>query len=212
MAQTELILIGGGGHCKSCIEVIESTNHYSIKGILDSRENYGKKVLGYTIIGTDDEIADYNNTNVNFLITIGQIKTAEPRKRIYEILQQLNVQIATIISAHARVSIYSKIGEGSIVMHNACINADSTIGNNCIINTGATVEHDCLVMDHVHLSTGSAINGMCRIGNGCFIGSNSTVSHGVSITDECVIGAGAVVLKSVTEKGTYVGNPIRFIK
>ena len=51
-----LILIGGGGHCKSVIEVAESAG-YEIKGILDMPDEVGKEVLpGHKVISTDDEI------------------------------------------------------------------------------------------------------------------------------------------------------------
>ena len=54
-----LILIGGGGHCKSCIDVIEHENKYKIVGILDMAEKVGQKVLGYKIIGSDSDISTY---------------------------------------------------------------------------------------------------------------------------------------------------------
>ena len=45
-----LILIGGGGHCKSVIEAAESAG-YSILGILDMPEDVGNEVLpGYMLI------------------------------------------------------------------------------------------------------------------------------------------------------------------
>ena len=62
------------------------------------------------------------------------------------------------------------------------------------------------------ISTGAMINGGCQIGNRCFVGSNSTIGQGVTVCDDVVIGAGAVVIKDITEPGTYVGNPCRKIK
>ncbi|MBI4309254.1 MAG: acetyltransferase, partial [Candidatus Omnitrophica bacterium] len=38
MVKKNLILIGGGGHCKSCIDVIESENKFKIAGIVDTKE------------------------------------------------------------------------------------------------------------------------------------------------------------------------------
>ena len=55
MQTKNLVLVGGGGHCKSVIDVAESAG-YKILGILDILENVGKKVLGYSIIGTDDNL------------------------------------------------------------------------------------------------------------------------------------------------------------
>lgn len=50
-----LILVGGGGHCKSVIDVAESAG-YEMLGVLDMPEDVGKDVLVYKVIGTDDDI------------------------------------------------------------------------------------------------------------------------------------------------------------
>ena len=51
-----LILIGGGGHCKSCIDVIEMEGKYHIAGIVDVSKKLQKRILGYTIMGTDQDL------------------------------------------------------------------------------------------------------------------------------------------------------------
>ncbi len=40
----------------------------------------------------------------------------------------------------------------------------------------------------------------------------STVIDGTEIGNEITIGAGGVVIREVTEKGTYVGVPVRKIR
>ena len=52
----EIILIGGGGHCKSVIDVIEQQGHFSISGIVDKPELFGTDVLGYPVIGNDSDL------------------------------------------------------------------------------------------------------------------------------------------------------------
>ncbi|HQB08035.1 MAG TPA: acetyltransferase, partial [Rectinema sp.] len=37
----DIILIGGGGHCRSVIDVIELGNEFRIIGIIDKEENIG---------------------------------------------------------------------------------------------------------------------------------------------------------------------------
>ena len=39
----KIILLGGGGHCKSCIDVIESEKKYTIKGIFEKKKE--KKIF-----------------------------------------------------------------------------------------------------------------------------------------------------------------------
>nr|MBA2499736.1 acetyltransferase [Chitinophagaceae bacterium] len=130
----QLILIGGGGHCKSCIDVIELEDKFDIHGILDSPEKMDDQLLGYKYMGTDDDIEAFIEKGYYFLITIGQLKSAEKRKNIFDRLKEGNASIATIISPLAHVSKHAVISEGTIVMHGATVNADAMIGQNCILN------------------------------------------------------------------------------
>ena len=209
MPKKPIILIGGGGHCKSCIDVIESTGEWDIKGILDKNIRVGERVLNYTVAGNDEDIDKMVKNGYFFLITVGQIKSAAVREMIYQNLKLRNARIATIISAKATVSRYAEIGEGTIVHHGSIINANSVIGENNIINTGAGIEHDVRIGNNNHISTYSILNGDVKVGNGCFIGSGAIVGNGVEITDNVVIGAGSLVLKNIEYPGIYAGAPIK---
>ena len=187
-----IILIGGGGHCVSVIDVIENDNKFNILGILDSniKEN---NVLGYKILGGDNLIPELVNENTYFLITVGQIKSYSTRKKIAEILIKNKAKLATIVSTLAYVSKHTTIGERSIIMNGAVVNAKSTIGKNCIINTKSNVEHGVSIGDFCHLSTCAVINGDSVIENGTFIGSNATISNDVSIKENSIISAGKFI-------------------
>lgn len=205
----KIILIGGGGHCVSCIDVIESAGLFAIEGILDVEANVGKTVSGYKIIGSDKDISPLTERYGKFLVTIGQIKQSSRRKEIFNLLSSLDVSLPFVISPYARVSSRAKIGSGTVVMHGACVNAGAEIGANCIINTAAVIEHDTFIGDHCHVSTGCIINGGCRVGESTFLGSNSVISSQVTIAPHTIIGAGSVVIKDINRSGTYVGNPAR---
>jgi len=205
MNSKKLILVGGGGHCKSVIDVAESVG-FQIQGILDIPENVGKKVLDYSIIGTDDQIPDYVNYAV-FIVTVGHIKDAALRIKLHQKIVDAGGTLATIIASTAHVSKYAQIGEGSVIMHHAVVNADAIIGSGCIINTFANIEHDAKIGDYCHISTGAMINGNCVVGNETFFGSQSVMVNGLEITSGCVIGAGSLVRKNAIQKGVYSGNP-----
>ncbi len=200
-----LILIGGGGHCKSVIEAAESSGMI-IRGILDRKEHVGEKVLGYEIIGTDDDILLFAN-DCDFIVTLGFIKNSAPRVRLHNLVENCGGRFATVIASTANVSRYAEIGDGTVVLHNAVVNAGAKIGRGCIINTLACVEHDVRVGDYCHLSTGSIVNGDCRIGSRSFIGSGTVVNNGISITDDVIVGSGSLVRKDLGKSGVYYGSP-----
>mgnify|MGYP000309670593 FL=1 len=201
-----LILIGGGGHCKSVIEVAESAG-YEIKGILDMPDEVGKEVLpGHKVIGTDDEIPQYVE-ECDFIITVGFIKNPALRIKLYNKVKAAGGRLATIIASTAHVSKYAELGEGTVIMHQAFVNAGAKIGDNCIINTFVNIEHDAEVGNQCHISTGTMVNGECKIGENCFIGSQSVCANCIEIASDIIVGAGSVVRKSIRVKGIYAGNP-----
>lgn len=187
-----IVLIGGGGHCISAIDIIENENKFNIKGILDSNTQI-KSVLNYPVLGNDDLIPSLVDENTYFLITVGQIKTYLIRKKISEKLQINNAKLAIVVSPLAYVSKHANIEEGSIIMNGAIINANSKIGKNCIINTNANIEHDVKIGDFCHISTSAVVNGNSIVENGSFIGSNSTISNSIIIKEDSVISAGKFI-------------------
>lgn len=209
MVKNKLVLVGGGGHCKSVIDVAESAG-YNILGILDMPEDVGKPVLDYKVIGTDDDIPQYVD-KAEFVITVGFIKTPSTRIKLYNRIKEAGGKLATIVASTARVSKYATLGEGTVVMHNAFVNAGAQIGANCIINTFCDIEHDAVVGDQCHISTGVMVNGDCKIGERVFVGSQSVLANGVSITDDIIVGAASFVRKSITESGIYAGIPLLLI-
>lgn len=205
MAQKNLILVGGGGHCKSVIDVAESAG-YNILGILDMPEEVGKSVFNYKVIGTDEEIPQYAD-KTEFIITVGFIKNPAIRIKIYNRIKEVGGKLATIVASTAHVSRYATVGEGTVVMHQAVVNAGAKIGENCIINTFCNIEHDAVIGAQCHISTGTMVNGDCKVGERVFIGSQSALANGITVGEDIIVGAGSVVRKSISEKGVYAGNP-----
>lgn len=185
-----LYLIGAGGHCKSCIDVIESTAQYEIRGLFDNSLPLETDIMGYKVIGSDEKIKEFISSKNYFLITVGQIKTAEIRKKIQLLVESLGGQFATVISPRAYVSRSAKIELGTIVMHDALVNSAAVVGKHCILNTKSLVEHDVVVEDFCHISTGAVLNGMCVIGSESFIGSNSVLQEKVTINKGSLLMAG----------------------
>lgn len=206
-----IILIGGGGHCISCIDVLRLTGNYEIIGILDTPDKVGTNVSNVEVIGTDEDIQGLVKKYKNFLICVGQIKTSKTRERLFTIVKNFGGSLPVIKSPISYVSNSAKLNEGTIVMHYALINAEATIGKNCIINTGALIEHEADIGDFCHISTHAVVNGQTKVGRQSFIGSNSIIGNNVCLPDKIVVSAGACITRSPETTGTYFGNPAKNI-
>lgn len=177
----QILLIGGGGHCKSVIDVIEQEGRFNIAGIIDKKEFIGQKVLGYEVIGCDDDLSVLRKQYHYACITLGQIKTPQIRIKLFAQLKQLDYALPVIISPLAYVSKHAHIEEGTIVMHHALVNANVKVGKNCIINTKALIEHDAIIEDNCHISTGAIVNGSVHVKEATFYGSNATCKESVIV-------------------------------
>ena len=200
-----LILVGGGGHCKALIDVAESAG-YSILGVLDMPEEVGKEILSTKVIGTDEDIPFYVDT-AEFIIAVGFIMDSSTRIRLFNRVKQAGGKLATIVAATAHVSKYASLGEGTVVMHHALVNAGAKVGDNVILNSFADVEHDSVIGSQCHISTGAIVNGDCWVGERCFIGSQSVLVNGITVAEDIIVGAGSVVRKNLWKKGIYAGDP-----
>jgi sugar O-acyltransferase (sialic acid O-acetyltransferase NeuD family) len=189
----KILLIGAGGHCKACMDVIEQIGEWQIAGVIDRADSEVKDVLGYPIIGCDDDLAELRKQYDYAFVTVGQIRSAQLKIKLFNQLKELDFKQPGLVSPLAYVSKHAKIGEGTIVMHHALINAAAQVGNNCIINSKALIEHDAIIEDHCHISTGATINGGVVVGEQSFIGSHATTKQAISIPPQSFIKAGSLV-------------------
>lgn len=198
----QVIIIGASGHGKVIADTILQSGD-QVRGFLDDNPELGESFVGFPVLGTVDQFVDY--PDAKFVVAIGNAKI---RENIVEKLA--GVSWYTAIHPRAVISsLDTSIGEGTVVMAEAVINAGAKIGKHCIINTGAVVEHDNRIDDFVHISVGAKIAGTVHVGKGAWIGIGAAVKNNVEICEECMIGAGAVVVGDVCKPGTYIGIPAK---
>jgi sugar O-acyltransferase (sialic acid O-acetyltransferase NeuD family) len=197
-----LIIIGAGGHGKVIADCALKSGYTDISFVDDHATG---DVLGFPVVGTVHDVDSLNDGKTDFIMGIGNNAV---RQRI---AQEHAVNWVSVIHPSAQISIHVTVGKGTAVMANAVINACATVGEHCIINTNAVVEHDNHIEDYVHVSPRASLGGTVRVGAGSHIGIGATVKNNVDICADCIVGAGAVVVKSITEKGTYIGVPVRKI-
>lgn len=195
MTRPSILLVGAGGHARACIDVIEQEGRFVIGGLLGLPSEVGSCILGYPVVGGDDDAARLAPDYACAIVTVGQIKTPRVRMRLWAVIAALGVGTPAIVSPRAYVSRHARVGDGTIVMHGAIVNAGARVGHNCIVNSQSLVEHDALIGDHCHVATGARINSGVQVGEGSFIGSGSTVRQGVIIGHRCLVGMGQDVLR-----------------
>ena len=212
MTKKKLILIGGGGHCKVVISILNKLDNFEIAGIVDNYKA-GSFISGIKIVGTDDDLKDICKSSThNALITVGSTKDNTKRYTLFNMAKEIGYEFPVIISQEAIVDKSVKIDEGTVIMPGSIINIGSSIGKNCIINTSVIIEHDCKIGNHSHIAPGVHISGAVNIGELSFIGIGATIIQGITIGKNVTIGAGSVVIKDIPDNVIALGNPAKIIK
>lgn len=206
----KIILLGGGGHCKSVIDTIVDSKLYEIVGIIDLKQNIGQCINDIKIIDSDENLIKYKEAGIdNIFITVGSIGNPSIRINLYDLVKKIGFKMPVIIDVSAIVSKDSIIGCGTFIGKGAIINTKAVIGSNCIINTGSIIEHDCSIGDFVHISPGATLCGGVKICKNTHIGASSTIIQYKNIGENVIIGAGSVVTKDIRSNVKAYGNPCK---
>ena len=179
-------------------------NKWQSIAFLDDDESI-KTSMRLEVIGKTADAFTYKD-EADFFVAIGNNAT---REKVQEKLVDEGLNVVSLIHPSAVIGTDVEIGIGSVVMAGVVINSSSRIGKGCIINTSSSIDHDNVLEGYVHISPGVRTAGSVGIGKGTWIGIGSVVSNNMNICRSCKVGAGAVVVKDITEPGTYVGVPVR---
>lgn len=201
-----LVMIGGGGHCRSVLDALLGMGEYRNVVITDNSLPIGSKVKGCKVVGNDEMLASlYLDGYRNAFICVGSIKDTSIRRRIKNYAEKIGFSFVNIIDGSVSLADDIEIGEGVFVGKHAIVNSGCIIQDYSIINSGAIIEHDCKVGEFSHISVGTVVCGGCQIANDVFVGANSTLIQEIKIGSNSVIGAGSVVLKDVPNNTVVTG-------
>lgn len=201
----EIAIIGGGGHAKIIIDILQQ-NNVKIVGIYDDYLDNFIKINNIPVIGNINDI----DNKYQYICSIGDNKI---RQNIINDLENKHPNISWVNAIHPSASICSnvKLGLGNTICCNAIIQTNSIIGNHNIINTKASIDHDCIIENFIHIAPGVTICGAVYIGNLTFIGAGSTIINKIKIGSNNIIGSGSNVIRDLGSDIKVYGNPAKVI-
>jgi len=199
-----LLIIGASGHGKVVADIAIKMKKWKKINFLDDNESI-KKCLGIEVIGKSIDAFNYID-EADIFIAIG---TNTIREKFHKKLVSAGASIPTLIHPNAVIGPEVEIGAGTVIMAGVVINSSTKLGKACLVNTGVIIEHDNVIEDFVHISPGVIVCGYVKIGKGVRLELGCIINHYINIKSNCKVGTGAVVLKDITEPGTYIGNPAR---
>lgn len=213
MTTKKLLLIGGGGHCKSVLDSLLQDNSYSEIGIIDKKKNIGKSTLDRRIIGCDDDLINLHQQGYKYaFVTLGSVGDPSSRIKLFTMIEEIGFEVPNIIDLSSTISNDVKMKTGIYIGKNVVINAGTSIGKGAIINTSSTIEHDCVIEKFSHIAPGVVLCGGVKIGENSHLGANSVVRQEVKIGTNTIIGLGSVILHDIGDFKVAYGNPCTEVK
>ncbi len=206
----KLLLIGGGGHCKSVLDSVLSLHVYDAIGIVDYTNT---PVGGVPIVGQDEDLPNLLKTGwTDAIITVGSIGDTALRRRLYKMASDVGFDIPAIADPSAVIAQNVVLAAGCYVGKGAILNAGSIIGRAAIINTGAVIEHECVLGEFAHISPGAVLCGQVIVGEDSHIGAAAVVRQQIKIGKGVVVGIGSVVVNNIPDHVKAYGNPCRVVE
>lgn len=214
----EAFIFGAGGFAKE-VEWLISECHIDPKPIVKAfvtntkDPNLGKSINDIPIISEEEYLLDWNKKKLHqAYIAVG---APQLKKKIFEVISNGQVSFPNLI--HPSVLFDSRdnvvsFGHGVIIFPTASLTTCISISNFVHINPGATIGHDSSIGQYSTISPGASISGNVFLGEQVFLGTKSCTIERINVASKIIIGAGAVVLDSLTVQGTYVGVPAKRVE
>ncbi|MFA5508017.1 MAG: NeuD/PglB/VioB family sugar acetyltransferase [Vulcanimicrobiota bacterium] len=191
-----VVVVGGSGHAKTCLEILRSRREYEIVGVLDDGMEPGQSVLGVSIIGDLGKLERLVNEGVRWAVLgIGSLFDLAARVRLIERIEGAGLELLTIVHSSAVIEPSAKLGKGVQVHAGAVVSADAVLHDHCVVNTGAIVSHDCVIGTNAHIAPGAILAGSVKVGANALVGMGATVFIGVSIAPGAVVNNGRDVFQ-----------------
>ena len=206
-----LLLLGGGGHCRSVADSLLADGRYDEIGIVDYDPEVD--VAGLPVVGNDEDLpALYADGWEEAFVAVGSVGNVSLRRKLFEKIKAVGFKIPRVADPTAVIARDALIAEGAYVGKNAVINAKAQVESFAIINSGAIVEHDVFIDAFTHVSPGATICGETKIGWNTHIGAGAVIKQGISIGSNVIIGAGSIVLKDIPDFVKAYGNPCKVVE
>lgn len=203
-----IIIVGGGGHGRVIIDIVEKSGQFNLLGILDAQLPLGTDVLGYEVLGSEGDliklIVERQVEGVVIAVGDNWIRSKATSSILFA---APHIAFPNVIHPAAQVGKSVCLGHGNVVMAGAVINSGATIGNFCILNTNCSVDHDVILGDYVSFAPNSCAGGSVVVGDYSAVCLGSNIIDRIRIGSHTVIGSGSTVLHEMPANIVAFGTP-----
>lgn len=209
---TRVALIGSGTLAQHIAHYLIASSKYTVTGFYDDYKKTGDKTKYGKIIGSLDKIIpDFEKKKFDELIIGIGYNHLEFRKQVFDKFSSV-IPFTSFIHDSCYVDPSCKVGAGIIALPGCIFDMNVNLSDNIFFNINCTISHDSKIGSHNFFGPSVKIAGFVKLGEFCFIGIGTTIIDNIEICSGTRTGGGAVITKSISSPGIYVGMPAKFLK
>lgn len=206
-----LVIVGASGLAKDLAQLARSIDPQGERWphiaycSADARE-YGRELLHGRVETTDAELLARARP-ADVVIAIG---TPALRRRVAEVLQRnAALHFPNLVHPSVELDASIQLGRGNAIPKGVTFTCDTVVGDFNVFGCNATIGHDDRIGSFNVINPGCNVSGWVTLGDACLLGTGCQVLERLSIVSDTTLGAGAVLTRSASEPGIYVGIPAR---
>jgi sugar O-acyltransferase (sialic acid O-acetyltransferase NeuD family) len=207
-----IVLFGASGHARVTADALERSG-FEIAGLVVSDLPAGTQRFGLPVLGSEFDLPRViGGCGIDAgVIAVGDNwARSQFVARIKEIAPGL--RFISVIHPSAQIGRDVSIGEGTVIMAGAIVNAGSQIGPFSLVNTKASLDHDGCMGAFSSLAPGATVGGSVTIGDYSAVSLGASIIHRIRVGSHSLIGAGAVVIRDIPDGVLAFGVPAKVVR
>ncbi len=206
------VIIGAGTYGEVYLAYLQEAG-VNVVGFLDDDPKYeNQMVRGIPVLGPISKLETLKNTD-NIEVVYCPLGNNKLRVKFLTKAKELGYKTPNYIHPSVIISPNVSIGEGVYILLGTTIMPHTVIKDYVMISMGVHLAHHCVLEEGVFLSTGCNFGASIHAHKYAYCGISSTIMTGIhELGEDCLIGAGAVVIRDVSDRAVMAGVPAKVLK
>ncbi|MGZ3861857.1 MAG: acetyltransferase [Bacteroidia bacterium] len=201
----KIIIIGNSANSKLARYYFNKDTHYEVVGYAVNKQYLQADTFdNHKVFAIEDMPSLFPPSTCDAFVAVGYNKMNKVRESLYNQMKQLGYKLPNYISPRCSFLTEEPIGDNNFILEDNTIQPFVKIGSNNVLWSGNHIGHDGEIGNHNFLTSHVVVSGFTKITSHCFIGVNATLRDAITIAPETLIAAGAIIMKSTSEKDVYV--------
>lgn len=206
----DLYIVGAGNIGGFVAYNMEHIGDFILKGFIDDDvAKHGNLFYDVPVLGGMEYIVE---SREKIAVIIAIANPTVKQKAVSKLKQNTLIQFPSLVHPTVWLGKDVSIGEGCIIYPGAVVNYETVINRFSTINMNSAIGHNCAIGQYVTLSPGVNLGGFTQVGNCSFVGIGASTLQGINIGEEVTVGGMTMVINSIPNGATVVGNPGHTIK